>query len=543
MEMIDLEIKNRKMMIWKNLILIVLLIIPILGGLLVIQTPLYVSSDSTKYLLGARFLAQGKGYIEFADEDVIVYNRRWPPAYSTFIALGIKAGLNEIQSARLVNFAAWCILFLTWMAFFQRIFPNFWTTIAYFLMLLSWGLWMNLSMILSETLFVAFLGLVGWSLTVAMSSEQEASIRTRWLILGAFALMGVGLTRYAGLPIIIATGFAVLLTTELSKRERLKAFSILMAISLGGNFLWMLRNKFLTGQATLITAGSAVSSLYQLNLSYIPQLCYRLWREAVGTPYSLACYLGWIFPLLLVLLGITLWNRRSQLKRLDFASIWIILSVIFYLAMLFILQASDSRYLWVLQPFTVAILVKVISFLHHQLQGKPLFSVIQCCYVAFASILLLTTVTRMSRCITTIDQILQRKPSFDNVTVEPFCNSQWVFQWVKLNYRKGDLMFSNFSDFIYFVTNCPCWGINEIEKIYGISGEVKDIITKGIFQGRKNIYFILYKDNLWRKSYLLPWQEYCRIFPHQVIREDKNAIIIRLLLPKPQKEQKPKVNK
>lgn len=117
-------------------------------------------------------------------------------------------------------------------------------------------------MILSEILFVAFLGLVGLSLTIAISSKQGTSVRTIWLILGAFALMGVGLTRYAGLPIIAATGLAVLLTNELSKRERLKFFLILMAIALGGNFLWMLRNKFLTGQATLVTAESMSGMLY-----------------------------------------------------------------------------------------------------------------------------------------------------------------------------------------------------------------------------------------------------------------------------------------
>lgn len=121
-EVIDLEIRRMKFVNWRDLILIVLFIIALLGGLWVIQAPLYVSSDSTKYLLGARFLAQGKGYIEFADEDIVIYNRRWPPAYSAFIALGIKVGLSETQSARLVNFAAWCILVLAWMAFFQRIF-------------------------------------------------------------------------------------------------------------------------------------------------------------------------------------------------------------------------------------------------------------------------------------------------------------------------------------------------------------------------------------------------------------------------------------
>jgi len=230
-----------------------------------------------------------------------------------------------------------------------------------------------------------------------------------------------------------------------------------------------------------------------------------------------------------------IWCERLQLKKLKFAFIWIILSLFFYLLMLFTIQTDESRYFWVIQPFMVAILIKVTEFLYQRLQGKSLFSITWCCYVILAAILILSTISRFRRCISSIEKILQRESFLDNATFEPFRKSPWVFQWVRLNYQVGNLMFSNFADFLYFVTNCPCWGIDKNEVIWGLSEKMEDIITKRISGGVKNIYLILYKDNLWR-SYLQPWQEYVNMFPYQVVREDENAIIVRLQLHQYDKE-------
>lgn len=505
-----------------SLISVVLLIIAGFGGFLIVRAPLFIEADSTKYLVGARFLSQGKGYVEFADGDLILYNRRWPPAYSAFIALGIKAGLSEVQSARFVNFIAWFILLLTWMAFLQRVFRSpLWATVAYFLSVLSWGLWMSISVVLSEPLFMAFLGLAGWALALAIDSETK-TIRTKWLVLGALAIMGAGLTRYAGLPFIVATGLALLIA-EVNKCEKFKSFLLLMIIAIGGNIAWMLRNRLLTGSATLFTSES-FGLPSDLNAS---KLWHLFWREAVGIPQSWTHYVGWICLLLLGLLVVTLWLRHIQSdEEFGFPFKWLILSLTSYLMMLFVLQAFWSRYFWVLQPFVVAVLVKVVAFLHSQLRQQSLFS-LRFCYLVLIVMLLLITITRLRRCVSVTEEVSQRHPVIDSITFEPFAKSKWVFQWVKFNCGDDNLIFSNFPDFIYFVTNCPSWGITENIK------EIEEIAQK--VKRNRNAYFVLYKDNLWR-SYLLSWHEYCRILPHQVLYEDEYVIIARLQLPNRSKE-------
>jgi len=94
-------------------------LVMLLGSVLLLF-PMEITSDGTRYLIGAKFISEGMGYKTFGfDSQEIIPQIGWPPMLSFLVASVMRvSGWNEIYTLKSVNYLSLVLYYLSffWLA-------------------------------------------------------------------------------------------------------------------------------------------------------------------------------------------------------------------------------------------------------------------------------------------------------------------------------------------------------------------------------------------------------------------------------------------
>ena len=201
-----------------------------------------LGSDSYYYHTAAENLANGQGFGRLNGRGDLVPTTHFPPFYPVTMAGLQILGVVKLESTRWVNLASFTALVLVAATVVRREMQSNYPAYVAAALLASSRVVFDVSVwAMSEPLYLA-LGL-GGLLLLSLYSERGS----RWLLLSAAVLVGLGyLTRYVGIS-LVATGLAVILLMRGTWRRRLVDGALLVSVSILPVIAWWARNASLTG--------------------------------------------------------------------------------------------------------------------------------------------------------------------------------------------------------------------------------------------------------------------------------------------------------
>jgi hypothetical protein len=212
-----------------------------------------LTPDSASYIGGAGSLLAGNGFIMPRADAGPAAITHFPPLYPALIAVASAAsGVSPAAAARWLNALLFgANVFLVGLLARRAAATASWAgglvlgLGGAFLALTSVTLLRIHSMAWSEPAYIFF-----WLLGVmALVAYRRTS---RWPAFVAAAACGaaVGLTRYAGLPVVAASAIVLLFFGRHALRRRLRDTMVYLVIALGPLALWLIRNFAVAGTAT-----------------------------------------------------------------------------------------------------------------------------------------------------------------------------------------------------------------------------------------------------------------------------------------------------
>lgn len=200
-------------------------------------------SDTFQYVASARYFVSGKGFaIPYGDGELEPMTK-YPPMFSIVLAIFEFAGMSALQGARVVNVLLFGVnIFLVFLSVRQltRSRSHSFALLASLLFSVSFVLIEVHSWALSEALYIC-LGLC----TFLTLDRYFKEIKRKWLIVSAFLVACVVLTRYVGLSLILAV-IVVIFCSRLNKIQKFKDALLFGAIAVLPVALWTLRGYVLT---------------------------------------------------------------------------------------------------------------------------------------------------------------------------------------------------------------------------------------------------------------------------------------------------------
>lgn len=519
----------------KNFDLFLILPAVILLGLFILSFPTVMTSDGTRYLLGAKFIHAGMGYMTYGFESVeIVPQIGWPPLFSFLIAAVMKiTGVGDIYAMRAVNFLSLLMYYLSFYGLITVLFEEKkFQRAAHGLVLISSIVWSQLNVALSEPLFMAWFGL---SLVLVLKAATAEAGKNNFLFFSAGIVTALlCLTKYSG--IFIAAGYALffLLTIRSSASRKSLAllfFSIPIASSVGS---WFLRNKLLSGYSSFIDVfqnRSFFEDFLQVEASFIRTLVesimgfstYR-WTEPFLT----------FLPTLGFLIGAAIvagavWTKREELfrdpKSAVFFQLASIVVLIYILAFNFIrLQkgfGENLRYFQVLCPIVFLAALTLLRPLGRSLAGGLL--------IAF---LLLSSFFHGVRVLKEIYGFMRSHAgAVAGVSSPSFAASGWVFGLFGQEIKREDVVISNDPTFLMYAADRPCRiTVTRYLDAVGFKGQDKPRIALEEVRGTsRNVYVILDKKLPCVDPFIADCENYLRTLRFEKIREDEFSIAVKLI--------------
>ncbi|GEM_PF-4296938 len=522
----------------------------VLLGVFLLQYPTEVTPDGTGYLIGAKFIAKGAGYVSYGvNSQEIIPQIDWPPLYSFLIALGIKlTGLKDLYALRMINFLALCMGYI----FFYKLSILFFKdkkfqTTANFLIFISPILWSYVNVALSEPLFSSLFGAAFFFLLRAVSSNTKFK-RNGLLFVAGLLTMLLCLTKYSGLFMAISFSLFLLATQRPPRfRERAAGFFLFAAPVLLGAGAWFLRNWFLSRHWSFLETYPSrplFENFFAVEASFIRNLVeYMLGYSSYK--WSPPC-LGFIPPLiflacLLPVLKLLYAERKLfffDSKGSSFPLLFLLTFAVYVAAMNLVRLKTgfgeNSRYFIVLSPVLALFVLFLIRALTQDKISSPGF-------FKYGSLAILGGFLLLSSFFNSITLLKQIHGIFKGKgtdTVVPgaistsFENSKWVYELLQTQIKSDDIIISNDHTFLSYAADRPCRGTDSGygRDAIGFRGFDKPgLALEEVKNTSRQVYLILDKN----LPCFLPdkpqWKEYIEGLHFEVIREDAFGIVLRLL--------------
>ena len=199
-----------------------------------------ISPDSVDYVVAARNLADGVGYLDLSGRVAT----NFPPLFPLLLSAGQRLGVSAADSARFVNAAALALIVVLAFALLRRVVTSRVITIAATGAVACSPLLLRLStMVWSEPLFVVFVMASLLCLTIVAVAAPGCA-RDLALAGGAATAAAGFMVRYAGLALIgLGLVTVVLLLWRESWRSLVVRVAVWVLIAGGVPLLWYLRNR------------------------------------------------------------------------------------------------------------------------------------------------------------------------------------------------------------------------------------------------------------------------------------------------------------
>jgi MFS family permease len=245
------------------------------GGLILFVSAPYgpgASGDSVTYLSVAQSLADGEGWVRFDGRRYIA----WPPLYPLTLTIGIGAGLEPAEAARLLGALSFAVTLAFLVLILARVTGSLvWAAVGGALALASPAVLETYATAWTEGPFTALTTLAFW-----LALRSEAAPRRRDLLVLGLVVGAAWLTRYVG--VVLAAAFAGwLLLRPASTRERWQRLVLFGAAAALGPLTWMLRNFVETGTPAG-DRGAAVTPLARNAEQFATSLATTLNLDALG---------------------------------------------------------------------------------------------------------------------------------------------------------------------------------------------------------------------------------------------------------------------
>jgi hypothetical protein len=198
-------------------------------------------SDTFQYVASARSLVSGHGFSIPYGDGLLEPMTKYPPMFSTVLALFELVGVSALQGTRFLNIFLFGVnIFLVFMSVRQLTHSYYFSLLASLLFSISFVLIEVHSWALSEPLYIC-LGLC----TILAFARYFKESNRKWLILGAFLAASVFLTRYVGFSLILAAMMVIFLS-QLDFKRKLADALLFGSIAVLPIVIWTVRGYLLT---------------------------------------------------------------------------------------------------------------------------------------------------------------------------------------------------------------------------------------------------------------------------------------------------------
>lgn len=319
-----------------------LAVLPVLGAVLALSRQFthgfVLSEDSVIYISWTRNLLQGAG---FAPWDGAAYdNVNFAPGYSWLLALASGGWWDPLAVAGPLNAAlhgATVFIVIRWLR--HRIASRFWAGWGSCVVAFAAPLVTLTSGILSDSAFVL------WTTLALLAFDRFLQDGTDAALLRAAAFAGVaGLTRYAGIPLLVVlmAGLSLRLGGGLGVRlRRVAAFALVALAPIGA---WMYRNYVVTGAFTQLGLDPAPQS--HALAETIPATLQGLAAVALAPAKAGEGWVGALILIVLVAASVRLWRPGRGTGSGDGIALVYVAFIGAYLGMIAIVTRGSLLDFW-----------------------------------------------------------------------------------------------------------------------------------------------------------------------------------------------------
>jgi hypothetical protein len=230
------------------LFLLVIIIISIIGGVIAIYTTAngpWGYTDPVAYISTARSLANGQGLGYYEAGAAFKLFTIQPPFYPIALSVLGLFKLNLVAGARWLNvFAFIASIFIAGWIFFRYSRTPALGIIASALMCVFPFMVVMFSSAYSEPLFILLFLAGGWGLLAYLQNEKWVL-----LLISAFVVGLMPVTRYAGIAMILAAGLSVLLFSSGKASSRVKKAFLYAVVSGLPILVWLIWVYFSTSHS------------------------------------------------------------------------------------------------------------------------------------------------------------------------------------------------------------------------------------------------------------------------------------------------------
>jgi len=309
---------------------VALVILSLIGiGLALVSTSRYgvgLSPDSASYISAARSLLQGRGYLRYDGNPLVVF----PPLFSTLLAILGLIGIEPLNGARYFNaFVFGLIIFASGNLFRMAIRSKTLVILGTASILLSYSLLHVSIFAWSEPLFT-LLAVLFIIYMPRFLNERRFITLFSLSILAALSC----LQRYMGVTIIL-TGFTLIIFLAKARlKKRLKYAIAFGLMSISPSIIWVARNYALTSTFTGVRLPSQRTVLW--NTFFALDTLTR-WFVACDVPFWIRLIgIGFVVFILIEVVPFLHYKLNRQADRTSMqlwsAGVFVLIYIVFLIA-------------------------------------------------------------------------------------------------------------------------------------------------------------------------------------------------------------------
>lgn len=508
-------------------------------GFFLLCFPTEITSDGTRYLIGAKFIHQGTGYVTYSlVSEEIVPQIDYPPLLSGAVASVMRlVGHDEIFALRLVNYLSLLAYYLSFYWLITLLFKeNFLRVLANLLIIISPVSWRYLNTALSEMLFMGFFGFSILGCLKAVSCNELWKRRLLYLVTGVAVLL-LCITRYSGLFIVGSSAAFFFLIGRRDGHRKISPeiclFLLPVVLGMGG---WLMRNQRLSGHLTFLEVFPSrpfFEDFLRVEADFIRNVIefitgFSTYRWA---PPSLAFIPTVLFLLFGTLAAVTFWRMRRRpwagRTQPDFLLLSF-LTVAFHLLALNFFRLRNGfgetpRYFTILSPLIFLSVLVLIGRLIERGSSErvSLGRWRSVSLVALSGFLVLGVFFHSINSLKSVrDTVLARPSPVEGAAFPAFENSPWVFGLDQTRIKNHDIVVSNNPTFLSYVWARPCRITNRVSG-QKVLAEVQDTFREA--------YLILDKEIPCFTPKKFDGKEYLGELKYEVVNEDSFTLAVRLV--------------
>ena len=330
-----------------------------------------LSHDSIYYLVGAKSLLSGQGYLNIYGNPMT----HWPPMYSMLIAAANYSGLggDTAESARIVNLFMFFIAIVTFGKILKKITNNdlIVILIGLFIFTSSYDMFLIFRMALSDPTFIALALLSFYTLYLYLEKKKTYMLLLTGLLAG-FTFID----RHIGVTIIFSCIVIVFLSVKRNIKLRIHKTLTFLIIAIIPVASWLIRNSLVKSHSA-----AQLSDFAFLNTEDAKNLFHTVsnwFIPTLGIPETVRYISGAVFLLLIFMLTVKyvvlIFKQKTQFT--DSAFVLFIFCWVYFLTLVIseMLSLTKSAFLYrMMSPLYPFVLLMALNYLHRKIR----FSVIR----------------------------------------------------------------------------------------------------------------------------------------------------------------------